>query len=201
MSGYPKSLQKLIESLMYLNGIGKKSAQKMALDLVEMSPKKALEIARDIEEVKNTVVECKQCFHLSDEELCEICKDPKRDQQIICVVDRPRDVLAIERTREYKGVYHVLHGVLSPLSGVGFDQLRMAELLERVEKNPIKEVILANSPTLDGETTAIYLDKLLQGKVPLITRIAHGVPIGGDLEFSDEITLLRAMQARKVMDE
>lgn len=196
---YPKSLTKLIEEFARLPGVGKKSASKMAFSLIDMRKDEAMELAKAIVEMKNKLGLCKRCHHLSEEALCTICQNQRRDGSIICVVDTPRDLLAIERAREYRGLYHVLHGRISPLEGVRPKDLFIDDLLKRLEKEGVKEVILANSPTLEGESTAIYLSKLLEGKVGLITRIAHGVPIGGDLEFADEVTLLKAMEGRKVL--
>lgn len=196
---YPKSLNRLIEEFARLPGVGKKSATKMAFSLIDMRKEEAVELARAIVDMKNKLGLCKRCHHLSEEALCSICQNPKRDPSVLCVVDTPRDLLAIERAREYRGVYHVLHGRISPLEGVRPKDLFIEDLVKRLENEPIKEVILANSPTLEGESTAIYLSKLLEGKVPVITRIAHGVPIGGDLEFADEVTLLKAMEGRKAL--
>lgn len=196
---YPKSLTKLIEEFARLPGVGKKSASKMAFSLIDMRKEEAVELAKAIVEMKNKLGLCKKCHHLSEEALCSICQSARRDQSIICVVDTPRDLLAIERSREYRGLYHVLHGRISPLEGVRPRDLFIDDLLVRLEKEEVKEVILANSPTLEGESTAIYLSKLLEGKVETISRIAHGVPIGGDLEFADEVTLLKAMEGRKTL--
>ncbi|NLY72565.1 MAG: recombination protein RecR [Tissierellia bacterium] len=196
---YPKSLERLIEELAKLPGVGRKTATKMAFNLIDMRKEEAVEIARAIVDMKNKLGLCKRCHHLSEEALCSICQSDKRDTSLICVVDTPRDLLAIERAREYRGLYHVLHGRISPLEGVRPKDLFIEDLLERLENEKIEEIILANSPTLEGESTAIYLSKLLDGKVDKITRIAHGVPIGGDLEFADEVTLLKAMEGRKVL--
>lgn len=196
---YPKSLTKLIEEFARLPGVGKKSASKMAFSLIDMRKEEAVELAKAIVEMKNKLGLCKKCHHLSEEALCSICQSARRDQSIICVVDTPRDLLAIERSREYRGLYHVLHGRISPLEGVRPRDLFIDDLLVRLEKEEVKEIILANSPTLEGESTAIYLSKLLEGKVETISRIAHGVPIGGDLEFADEVTLLKAMEGRKTL--
>ncbi len=197
MSLYPSKIEDLIDALSKLPGVGKKSAQKMALNIVEMEDKNALRIANTIEVVKRDIRQCSNCFHFSENDVCDICSNAKRDISTVCVVDTPRDLIAIERTREYKGLYHVLHGAISPLNGVTPSDLRIKELVDRIEKGGIKEVILANSPTLEGESTAIYISNLLVGKVESVTRIAHGVPIGGDLEFADEITLLKSIEGRK----
>lgn len=196
MLDYPQSLQELMEQLGRLPGIGSKTAQKMAYNLVEMGEREALAVAKAIVEMKRKLRFCDQCHYLTEEELCTFCQSTKRDPKTICVVDTPRDLLAIERTREYKGLYHVLHGRISPLDGVRPQDLFIDTLVKRIEAGGAEEIILANSPTLEGEATAVYLAKLLQGKVARITRIAHGVPVGGDLEFSDEITLLKAMEGR-----
>lgn len=194
---YPKSLTKLIEELARLPGVGRKTATKMAFSFIDMRKDEATDIARAIVDMKNKLGLCKRCHHLSEETLCSICQSDRRDSSLICVVDTPRDLLAIERAREYRGLYHVLHGRISPLEGIRPKDLFIDDLVERLEKEEIKEVILANSPTLEGESTAIYLAKLLEDKVASVTRIAHGVPIGGDLEFADEVTLLKAMEGRK----
>lgn len=196
---YPKSLTRLIEELARLPGVGRKTAIKMAFSLIDMSKGEATELARAIVDMKNKLGLCERCHHLSEEPLCTICQNPRRDPSTICVVDTPRDLLAIERAREYRGLYHVLHGRISPLEGVRPRDLFIEDLLERLEKEEVEEVILANAPTLEGESTAIYLSKLLEGKVAKISRIAHGVPIGGDLEFADEVTLLKAMEGRKAL--
>ncbi len=199
MYNYPEPIEKLVERLMYFSGVGKKTALKMALELVDMSKEKAQDISNAILELKESIKLCNNCYHLASDDLCEICKDSKRDHSQICVVDSPRDVFAIERTNSYRGVYHVLHGVISPLEGVGVNDLTIAELLKRVEQQNVKEIILANSPTLEGESTAIYLSRVLKNKVENITRIAHGIPIGGELEFADEITLLKALESRRTL--
>ena len=196
MLDLPTSLQHLIEQLARLPGIGSKTAQRMAYNLVEMNEKDALDIARAIVDMKRKLHLCSRCHYLTEDELCQFCTNTKRNAATICVVDTPRDLLAIERTREYKGLYHVLHGRISPLDGVRPQDLFIDSLTKRVEEGGVEEIILANSPTLEGEATAVYLSKLLQGMVPRITRIAHGVPVGGDLEFSDEITVLKAMEGR-----
>ena len=199
MYNYPEPIEKLVERLMYFSGVGKKTALKMALELVDMSKEKAQDISNAILELKESIKLCNNCYHLARDDLCEVCKDSKRDHSQICVVDSPRDVFAIERTNSYRGVYHVLHGVISPLDGVGVNDLTIAELLKRVEQQNVKEIILANSPTLEGESTAIYLSRVLKNKVENITRIAHGIPIGGELEFADEITLLKALESRRTL--
>lgn len=196
MDYYPESLIQLINEIAKLPGIGFKSAIKIAYNLIEMNESEVVKLARSMVDMKKKIHYCKQCHHLTEDDLCSICSNDKRDKSIICVVDTPRDLIAIEKTREYQGLYHVLHGRISPLDGVRPQDLTIASLQKRLEAGGIEEMILANSPTLEGESTAVYLSKTMQGKVPKITRIAHGVPIGGDLEFADEITLLKAMEGR-----
>ena len=196
MDYYPESVIDLINEIAKLPGIGYKSAIKITYNLIEMNESEVKKLARAMVEMKKKVHYCKQCHHLTEEDLCSICSNKKRDQSIICVVDTPRDLIAIEKTREYHGLYHVLHGRISPLDGVRPQDLTIASLEKRLETGQVQELILANSPTLEGESTAVYLSKTMHGKVAKITRIAHGVPIGGDLEFADEITLLKAMEGR-----
>ncbi|NMB03939.1 MAG: recombination protein RecR [Tissierellia bacterium] len=196
MDYYPESVIDLINEIAKLPGIGYKSAIKITYNLIEMNESEVTKLARAMVEMKKKVHYCKQCHHLTEEDLCSICSNKKRDQSIICVVDTPRDLIAIEKTREYHGLYHVLHGRISPLDGVRPQDLTIASLEKRLETGQVQELILANSPTLEGESTAVYLSKTMHGKVAKITRIAHGVPIGGDLEFADEITLLKAMEGR-----
>lgn len=196
MDYYPESVIDLINEIAKLPGIGYKSAIKITYNLIEMNESEVSKLARAMVEMKKKVHYCKQCHHLTEEDLCSICSNKKRDQSIICVVDTPRDLIAIEKTREYHGLYHVLHGRISPLDGIRPQDLTIASLEKRLETGQVQELILANSPTLEGESTAVYLSKTMHGKVAKITRIAHGVPIGGDLEFADEITLLKAMEGR-----
>lgn len=196
MDYYPESVIRLINEIARLPGIGYKSAIKIAYNLIEMSEPEVVKLAKSMVEMKKKVQYCRQCHHLTEDELCSICASDKRDRSIICVVDTPRDLIAIEKTREFHGLYHVLHGRISPLDGVRPQDLTIASLEKRLAGGEVKEMILANSPTLEGESTAVYLSKTMHGKVDKITRIAHGVPIGGDLEFADEITLLKAMEGR-----
>lgn len=196
MDYYPESVTSLINEIAKLPGIGYKSAVKIAYNLIDMNEGEVHRLARAMVDMKKKVRLCRQCHHLTEDELCSICRNNKRDQSIICVVDTPRDLIAIEKTREFHGLYHVLHGRISPLDGVRPQDLTIASLQQRLEEGTIREMILANSPTLEGESTAVYLAKIMHGKVEKITRIAHGVPIGGDLEFADEITLLKAMEGR-----
>ena len=196
MEYYPESVNRLIGEIAKLPGIGYKSALKIAYNLIEMSQPEVVKLAQAMVEMKQKVHYCRQCHHLTEDELCTICANPKRDPSLLCVVDTPRDLIAIEKTREYHGLYHVLHGRISPLDGVRPQDLTIASLEKRLAEGQVAEMILANSPTLEGESTAVYLAKTMQGKVAKITRIAHGVPIGGDLEFADEITLLKALEGR-----
>jgi recombination protein RecR len=185
-----------IEELSKLPGIGKKTAQRLALHILKCQPETVASLVKSIEELKTKLRFCSRCFNLSEEELCDICKSRKRDKQIICVVEEASDVIAIERTHEFNGLYHVLGGVLSPLSGVGPDSLKIQDLLKRFETEEIKEIILALNPDTEGETTALYLAKLLKPLNIRVSRIARGLPIGGDLEFADEATVGRAVLGR-----
>ncbi len=199
MSAYPKSLLKLIENLGAFSGVGKRTATKMAFDILDMDSSTAADIARAIVNAKKNIKECKKCHHISEEEYCDICRNEKRNKKVICVVDSPRDLIAIENTDEYSGLYHVLHGKISPLDGVRPKDLRIDSLIERIKNENIEELILANSPTLEGEATALYISKILEEENILVSRIAHGVPVGGELEYSDSITLLKSIQGRKVL--
>ncbi len=196
---------KLIEAFNRLPGIGPKTAQRLTYHLLRAPDAEARALASALVAVREEVVFCERCFNISDAPLCPICRDPGRDQARLCVVEEPLDVLAIERTGEFKGVYHVLNGAISPLDGVGPDRLTIAALLGRVDEAapqaPFVEVILATNPTLEGEATAMYLDERLAGKVGSVTRIARGIPVGGDLEYADEVTLIRALQGRRALGE
>jgi recombination protein RecR len=196
---------KLIEAFNRLPGIGPKTAQRLTYHLLRAPEGEARALASALVAVREEVVFCERCFNISDAPLCPICRDPGRDAARLCVVEEPLDVLALERTGEFRGVYHVLHGAISPIDGVGPDRLRIAELLDRVEEaarvTPLIEVILATNPTLEGEATAMYLDERLAGKVGSVTRIARGIPVGGDLEYADEVTLIRALQGRRALGE
>lgn len=194
MSSLPDSLQNLIEQLSRFPGIGKKSAQRLSFYLLKSSREEAVALAKAIIEIKDRIHACSHCHNISEVDPCKICTDPKRDHSTICVVQEPMDVLAIEKTGYYRGLYHVLGGVLSPLNGIGPDDLNIQDLLHRL--SDIKEVILAINPTRDGEITSIYLSKLVKGKEIKVTRIAQGLPIGINLEFADEITLTRALEGR-----
>ena len=195
---------RLIESFARLPGIGPKTAQRLTYHLLRAPDAEARALARALIAVRDEVVFCERCFNISDAPLCPICRDPGRDLLRLCVVEEPLDVLAIERTGEFRGGYHVLHGAISPIDGIGPDRLKIRELLERVveaaaDGAQVEEVIVATNPTLEGEATAMYLAERLEGHVGSVTRIARGIPVGGDLEYADDVTLIRAMQGRRAI--
>lgn len=197
---------KLIEAFNRLPGIGPKTAQRLTYHILRAPDAEARTLASALVAVREQVVFCERCFNISDAPLCPICRDLGRDTTRICVVEEPLDVLALERTSEFRGMYHVLHGAISPIDGVGPDRLHIAELIRRVDEaaeagNPFAEVILATNPTLEGEATAMYLDERLADKVVSVTRIARGIPVGGDLEYADEVTLIRALQGRRALGD
>lgn len=193
------SIQKLLDELERLPGVGPKSAQRMAYFILNSDKATALRLAEAIVEVKETVHFCSRCFNYAEDELCEICASTKRDGRVICVVSEPRDIPPLERTAVFTGVYHVLGGALSPMEGVGPDDLRIAELLKRLAAEEVDEVVLATNPNIEGETTAAYLARLIKPLGITVTRLASGLPVGGDLEFADEVTLGRALEARRVL--
>ncbi len=193
---------RLIEAFARLPGVGPKTAQRLTYYLLRAPDAEARALAAALVAVRDEVVFCERCFNISDGPLCPICRDPGRDQSRLCVVEEPLDVLALERTGEFRGLYHVLHGAISPIDGIGPERLRVRELLERADAaartgQPLAEVILATNPTLEGEATAMYLAERLEGLVTAVTRIARGLPVGGDLEYADEVTLIRALQGRR----
>ncbi len=190
-------LENLVDKFESLQGIGHKSAQRAAYQILNMSESEAEDFAAAIVAAKKKIRYCKICCNLTDDELCPICKDSSRDKSIICVVEDPRDVFSLERTNEFNACYHVLHGAISPLSGVGPDQLRIKELLARVGGGEVKEVIMATNPTVEGEATAMYISRLLKPLGIKVTRLAYGIPVGGDLEYADEVTLSRAIEGRR----
>lgn len=194
---YIAPLAKLIEHFRALPGIGAKSAARLAYHVLDMEPEKAKALARAIVEAKEKIGFCNTCFNLTDENPCRICASENRDRRIICVVEQPRDVAAMERMRDFKGLYHVLHGALSPLEGVGPEDLRVKELLTRLYDGAVEEIIMATNPNVEGEATAMYIAKLLKPVGVKVTRIAHGLPIGGDLEYADEVTLAKALENRR----
>jgi recombination protein RecR len=195
---------RLIEALSRLPGVGPKTAQRLTYHLLRAPDTEARALAAALVDVRDKVVFCDRCFNISDAPLCPICRDPARDALRLCVVEEPLDVLALERTGEFKGLYHVLHGAISPIDGVGPDRLRIRELLARADEakregTPFEEVILATNPTLEGEATAMYLAERLESTVGVVSRIARGLPVGGDLEYADEVTLIRALQGRRAV--
>ncbi len=196
---YTRPLARLIEELQRLPGIGPKSAQRLALHILKRPEADVQALAQSLVDAKKQVGLCQVCFHLSAEPVCEICRSTHRDNQTICVVTDSRDVIALEKTREYRGKYHVLGGVISPMDGIGPEQLHIQPLVQRVAGKQIKEVILAISPTVEGETTTLYVGHLLKSFTK-VTRIAFGLPVGGDLEYADEVTLARAMEGRRELD-
>jgi recombination protein RecR len=195
---------RLIESFARLPGIGPKTAQRLTYHLLRAPDAEARTLAGALIAVRDQVVFCERCFNISDQPLCPICRDPGRDAGRLCVVEEPLDVLALERTAEFKGLYHVLHGAISPIDGIGPDRLKIRELLARADDakragEPLVEVILATNPTLEGEATAMYLAERLEDVVGVVSRIARGLPVGGDLEYADEVTLIRALQGRRAV--
>ena len=189
-------LTKLIEQFERMPGIGKKSAQRLAFYVLDMPPEKAKAFASVILEAHEKIHRCSCCQNLTDQKVCQICSDSKRDFSIICVVEDPKDVIAIERTQEYHGMYHVLHGLLSPMNGIGPDQLTVKELMGRLSDNRVQEVIMATNPTVEGEATATFLARMLKPMGIKVSRLAYGIPVGGNLEYADEVTLYRAIEGR-----
>ncbi|HPU39106.1 MAG TPA: recombination mediator RecR [Microthrixaceae bacterium] len=199
-TAYANSVQDLIDALGRLPGIGPKSAQRIAFHLLKVDAEEANRLARVIVEAKQRVGFCSRCFNLAEGDLCPICADERRDAHVICVVEEPRDVVAIERTREFKGRYHVLQGAIDHLQGVGPDQLKIRELLARIGDEGVTEVILCTNPNIEGEATALYLSRVLTMPGLTVSRIASGLPVGGDLEYADELTLGRALEGRRVVE-
>ncbi len=196
---YAEPLARLIEELSKMPTVGPKTAQRLAFYILRASPEDAARLAQAILDAKAQIHYCSACFHITDVDPCAICTNPSRNRTMICVVEDPRDVLAMERTREYRGLYHVLHGAISPLDGIGPDDLKIAELLTRVKTGEVSEVIVATNPRVEGEATAIYLAKIIKPLGIKVTRIAHGLPVGGDLEYADEVTLAKALEGRREM--
>jgi recombination protein RecR len=197
---YAGPVQTLIDELGRLPGIGPKSAQRIAFHLLKLPAEDAARLARAIEEAKAKVTFCTRCYNVSEGSECGICSDPRRDATVVCVVEEPRDIVAVEKTGEFKGRYHVLQGAISPIEGIGPEQLRVKELLIRLEPEGVTEVILATNPNIEGEATAMYLARLLKPLGLRVTRIASGLPVGGDLEYADEVTLGRALEGRRDVD-
>jgi recombination protein RecR len=194
---YEGPVQNLIDELGRLPGIGPKSAQRIAFHLLKVDGEDARRLARAISEAKERVSWCRRCFNFAEGDLCTFCRDERRDAHVICVVEEPRDIVAIERTGEFKGRYHVLQGAISPIEGIGPEQLRVKELLARIADEGVNEAILATNPNIEGEATAMYLARLLKPVGVRVTRIASGLPVGGDLEYADEVTLGRALEGRR----
>ena len=197
---YAGPVQDLIDELGRMPGVGPKSAQRIAFHLLKLSKDDALRLAKAITEVKDKVAFCEQCWNVSEGPLCGICADDRRDPHLLCVVEEPRDIVAVEKTHEFKGRYHVLQGAISPIEGIGPDQLKVKELLARLEPEGVTEVILCTNPNIEGEATAMYLARLLKPLGITVTRIASGLPVGGDLEYADELTLGRALEGRREVD-
>lgn len=197
MAGYELPVQDLITELGRLPGIGPKSAQRIAFYLLKIPAEDAKRLARVIVEAKDRLSWCRRCFNISEGELCSFCRDERRDPTMLCVVEEPRDIQAVERTHEFHGRYHVLGGAISPIEGIGPEQLRIRELLQRLEPEGVQEVILCTNPNIEGDATAMYLAKLFKPLGLRVTRIASGLPVGGDLEYADEVTLGRALEGRR----
>jgi len=191
------SMTRLVSQLSRLPGIGPKTAQRLAMHIIQMDETKVRDLSQAILEAKAKMKYCSVCWNLSDSDPCSICQDDKRDQTIICVVSDPRDVMAMEKTREYRGLYHVLHGAIQPNEGIGPEKLKIRELQIRLLDGKVQELILATNPNIEGETTALYLSRLVKPAGLKVTRIARGLPVGGDLEYADEITLLKALEGRR----
>ena len=192
-------LQNLVEQFERMQGIGHKTAQRMAFYVLDLSDEDAKRFAQAITDAHTKIRQCKICCDLADDELCPICKSETRDKSVICVVEDPRDVAAIERTHEYNGTYHVLHGAISPMNNIGPDQIKIKELLARLNDGVVEEVIMATNPTVEGEATAMYIGRLLKPMGITVSRLAYGVPVGADLEYADEVTLSRALEGRSLI--
>jgi recombination protein RecR len=196
-SALPQPVQRLINEFARLPGIGPKSAARLTFYLLRMADEQALDLAAALQDMKERTIFCSNCFHITEADPCNLCTDPARDDRLLCVVEEPLDVLAIERAQAYNGRYHVLHGAISPVEGVGPEDLRINELVSRVQHSNFQEIILATNPTLEGESTALYIQRRLADSGVRLTRLARGLPVGGDLEYTDEITLGRALEGRQ----
>ena len=197
MKYYAKPLNRLINELAKLPGIGGKTAQRLAFHILSMDDKSAMELAEAISDAKRSMTYCSVCGNLTDTDPCAICADESRDKSVICVVESPKDVVAMEKIREYRGYYHVLHGEISPMDGIGPDDINLKSLIMRLQDEDVKELIIATNPNIEGEATAMYIARLIKPSGIKVTRIAHGIPVGGDLEYADEVTLLKAMEGRR----
>lgn len=197
---YSTSIQDLIDNLAKLPGIGGKTAERLAFHIIKENNKEVQQLLNSIVNAKKNLKKCTKCFNISDDEICPICSNKERNHKLICVVEDVKDIISMEKTGEYKGIYHVLEGVLSPMNGVSPEDLRIKELIIRVTEEKVEEVIIATNPKVEGETTASYIAKILKPYKLKVTRIAHGIPIGGDLEFVDEVTLAKAIEGRREME-
>ena len=197
MRQYPTPLARLINEMSKLPGIGSKTAQRLAFYILSLEDKEAEQLAQSILTAKREMRYCSVCGNLTDTDPCSICSDPSRDGTEICVVESPKDVMAMERIREFNGLYHVLHGVISPMDGIGPEDINLMSLLKRLQDSNVKELIIATNPNIEGEATAMYIARLIKPSGIKVTRIAHGIPVGGDLEYADEVTLLKAMEGRR----
>lgn len=197
MRQYPKPLARLINEMSKLPGIGSKTAQRLSFYILSLEDKEAEQLANAILTAKKEMKYCSVCGNLTDEDPCAICSDPSRNSETICVVESPKDVMAMERIREYNGLYHVLHGVISPMEGIGPEDINLMSLLKRLQTTDVKELIIATNPNIEGEATAMYIARLIKPSGIKVSRIAHGIPVGGDLEYADEVTLLKAMEGRR----
>ncbi|WP_010278534.1 recombination mediator RecR [Paenibacillus senegalensis] len=197
---YPEPLAKLIDSFSKLPGIGPKTAARLAFHVLRMKEEEAIDFAKALVSVKRNLSYCSVCCNITDIDPCRICQDKGRDASVICVVQEPKDLVAMERTKEFNGYYHVLHGAISPMEGIGPDEIHMAELLKRLGDEQVQELILATNPNIEGEATAMYLSRLVKPFGLKVTRIAHGLPVGGDLEYADEVTLTKALEGRRELN-
>jgi len=194
---YPEPIAKLIDSFARLPGIGPKTAGRLAFHILRMKEEDVLEFAKALVNAKRNLHYCSICFNITDTDPCRICQDKSRDSSMICIVQEPKDIGAMERTREFNGYYHVLHGAISPMEGIGPDEIRITELLKRLGDDTVQEMILATNPNIEGEATAMYISRLVKNFGIKVTRIAHGLPVGGDLEYADEVTLSKALEGRR----
>ncbi|KMK91270.1 recombination mediator RecR [Rossellomorea marisflavi] len=194
---YPEPISKLIDSFMKLPGIGPKTAARLAFFVLSMKEDTVLDFAKALVNAKRNLSYCSACGHITDQDPCYICEDQRRDRSILCVVQDPKDVIAMEKMREYNGLYHVLHGAISPMDGIGPEDINVPDLIKRLQDDVIQEVILATNPNIEGEATAMYISRLVKPSGIRITRIAHGLPVGGDLEYADEVTLSKALEGRR----
>jgi len=196
MSYYAPPIARLIEELAHLPGVGRKTAQRLAMHIVTSREDLAVSLSEAIVEARNKIKFCSSCFNLTEDDPCPICSDPRRDRTTICIVEAPKDVIAMERTKEYHGLYHVLHGAISPMDGIGPEDIKLRELIVRLQDSEVEEIILATNPTIEGEATSMYISRLVKPTGIKVTRLAHGIPVGGDLEFADEVTLTKALEGR-----